>query len=653
MDEIPITTTLDHTELTRIIHSNHHIRQVVQQATNEFLSLQNDLLQQIQKEKFDETVEHKSKPLIDVLKIQSLNKQVTTDKLQLALVGENACGKTSLIHHLLEADPFLPSDVGSVSARIIRLTYAENKNACLRVYSSLNDQHKEPEVQISLSEYFSESEPNWIGVKEAIVSHVQRPNPKEIEKNSEEFAEWAKYFVEIRIPSTFLKLGVDLYDTPGLLYSDPPVLKKNMHDLVKTIVPTVVLMYENASVVIDTEDCFLALKEALGKQLDDTSIFFLNTKVDIGIITSVDVEINDEEFENTILKSVRQKRKDLLLKVPSIAKQLSDGGEFNVISVESQWCSHGVKMNQLTIDHLIQFVANSDLKAAKKVSKLVLPIINSFFDFAFVTNHRTHEQLQELHRNAHLWAENYFIGHQTTLDEILRKLYGAIIKEIGDTMDSIAGRATKQDTVEIMEKYIRSLIQYEIIGVIVKKFTGVYGTISMLLTLFDSSLLNNADKNELLVAAQENFFVRALGVDDETSCQLYLCETIMQPLYLISDILIESDDEDNQTNTKKNLRWDKLKTQLRQNVVKKSSRSNNTEKLHIARQYLNDIRSGFMNQKNHINEVLGQWCEQEKDTLKEKIDQKYKLAEKFLPQREKAYDLANTYAANLHVLNVN
>jgi hypothetical protein len=58
MDEIPIITAVDHTELTRIIHSNHRIRQIFQQATNEFLSLQNDLLQQIQKEKFDETVEN-------------------------------------------------------------------------------------------------------------------------------------------------------------------------------------------------------------------------------------------------------------------------------------------------------------------------------------------------------------------------------------------------------------------------------------------------------------------------------------------------------------------------------------------------------------------------------------------------------------------
>ncbi|CAF4694584.1 unnamed protein product, partial [Rotaria sp. Silwood2] len=90
MDEILMTDTFDDIELTRIIQSNHRIRQMVQQATNEFLSLQSGLLQQIEKEKFDQTIERKSKPLIDILKIQRMNKQVTADKVQLALVGENS-----------------------------------------------------------------------------------------------------------------------------------------------------------------------------------------------------------------------------------------------------------------------------------------------------------------------------------------------------------------------------------------------------------------------------------------------------------------------------------------------------------------------------------------------------------------------------------
>ncbi|CAF3321539.1 unnamed protein product [Rotaria sp. Silwood2] len=644
MDEVLITDAFDDIEITRIIQSNHRIRQMVQQATNEFLSLQSELLQHIEKEKFDQTIERKSKPLIDILKIQRLNKQVTADKVQLALVGENSSGKTSLIHFLLESDPFLPSDVGSVSARIIHLTYSNSTEACLYVYQSINERHKEHIEHVNLSEYFLGSEPDWNGVKDAILTYVARPDPDKIRKDSDEFAEWAKKFVEIRIPSKFLKLGIDLYDTPGLLFSDPPILKKNLHDLIKTIIPTVVFMYENPAFTTDTKDCFLALKEALGKQLDDTRIFFLNTKVDIGTIITNNEVINAEEFEKRILVNAREERKNLLLKAPGMAEQISQFGDFNIISVESQWDLNGAKMNQLTIDHLIQFVANSDLKLAKKVNALVLSTINSFFDFAFVATHRTNEQLQELRRNACQWTEKYFIEYQSDLDGILRKLYDVIASEINEKMDSIVQRAAKLDAVATMGQYIRTLVKEEIINVIITKFIAQYAIRSIFRALFDPSLLNNADKNEFLVVVQQNLLGHQVNTDDETFCQFYLLKASTKPLYFICDILIETDEEDNDTKAKKNSARNELKKKLRQDVNRRIVRSKNMDQRDIAQQYLNDIRSGFMKQKNHLNQILEQWCEEEKQEVKEKIYEQYELAKKFLPQRNKAYDVTNKYS---------
>ncbi|CAF3332618.1 unnamed protein product [Rotaria socialis] len=645
MGEVLMTNTFDDIELTRIIQSNHRMRQMVQQATNEFLSLQSELLQQIEKEKFDQTIERKSKPLIDILKIQRLNKQVIADKVQLAFVGENSSGKTSLIHFLLESDPFLPSDVGSVSARIIHLTYSNSTEACLYVYQSINERHKEPIEKVNLSEYFLQPEPNWSGVKDAIQQHVARPDPEKIPKDSTEFAEWAKHFVKIQIPSKLLKLGIDLYDTPGLLFSDPPVLKKNLRDLIKTVIPTVVFMYENPSVISDTKDCFLALKEALGKQLDDTRIFFLNTKVDIGTIITNDEEINAQEFEKRILVNTREERKNLLLKAPGMAEQISQFGDFDIISVESQWDPNGVKMNQLTVDHLIQFVANSDLKLAKKVSALVLSTINSFFDFAFVTTHRTHEQLQELRRNADKWTENYFIHYQSDLDGTLRNLYDVIASEINEKMESIVQRAAKLDAVETMGQYIRTLVKEEIISAIINKFIEDYAIRSIVRAFFDSSLLNNADKNEFLVAVQQNLLGHQVNTDDETFCQLYLCKASIKPLYFICDILIETDEEDNDTKARKNSGRNELKKKLRQGINRRIVQSKNMERRDIAQQYLNDIRSGFMKQKNHLNQILEQWCEEEKQEVKEKIDEQYELAKRLLPQRNKAYGVTNKYFA--------
>ncbi|CAF4706632.1 unnamed protein product, partial [Rotaria sp. Silwood2] len=268
----------------------------------------------------------------------------------------------------------------------------------------------------------------------------------------------------------------------------------------------------------------------------------------------------------------------------------SQFGDFNIISVESQWDPNGVKMNQLTIDHLIQFVANSDLKLAKKVNALVLSTINSFFDFAFVTTYRTHEQLQELRRNACKWTEKYFIDYQSDLDGILRKFYDVIASEINEKMDSIVQRAAKLDAVETMRQYIRTLVKEEIINVIITKFFGEYAIRSIFRALFDPSLLSNADKNEFLVAVQQNLLDHQVNTDDETFCQFYLWKASIKPLYFICDILIETDEEDNDTKVKKNAGRNELKKKLRQDINRRIVRSKNINQRDIAQQYLNDMR---------------------------------------------------------------
>ncbi|CAF1096919.1 unnamed protein product [Rotaria sordida] len=430
MEDIPTSDAFDHTELTDIIHNNHQIRRKVQEATNQFLASQNELLQQLQKETFDKTIKDKFDLLINTFKIRSMNEQVVADKVQLALIGENSSGKTALIHYLLESDSFLPSDVGPVSARIIRLTYEDAANAYLRVYSSLKERHKEPCEEVSLSKYFSKPEPDWDGIRAEIADYVTRPNLDEKEKHSEIFADWARKFVEIRIPSVFLKLGIDLYDTPGLLYSDPRILKQNLHDLVETIVPTVVFTYENSAVTSDTKDCFLALKEAL-------------------------------------------------------------------------------------------------------------------------------------------------------------------------------------------------------------------------------------DKNELLDVVQRMFVTFSFeNTEDQASIKRYNVTRLMTPLIMIRDILIETDDEDNESDTNNKREWHEIKKILRQKVIRKSRPSKSMGRIDLAQQFLSDIRRGFLDQKAFINELVGQWCEIEKNRLQEKMNQQYQLAEQWLPQREKVYRIANkyveqfAYCINRHKMNV-
>ncbi|CAF1915907.1 unnamed protein product [Rotaria magnacalcarata] len=210
-------------------------------------------------------------------------------------------------------------------------------------------------------------------------------------------------------------------------------------------------------------------------------------------------------------------------------------------------------------------------------------------------------------------------------------------------MESIVQRAAKLDAVETMRQYIRTLVKEEIISVIIKKFIGDYAMRSIVRAFFDSSLLNNADKNEFLVAVQQNLLDHQVNTDDETFCQLYLCKASIKPLYFICDILIETDDEDNDTKARKNSERNELKKKLRQGINRRIVQSKNMEQRDIAQQYLNDMRSGFMKQKNHLNQILEQWCEEEKQEVKEKIDEQYELAKKLLPQRNKAYDVTNKY----------
>ncbi|CAF1303565.1 unnamed protein product, partial [Didymodactylos carnosus] len=636
----------EHSELARIIQSNHYIRKTVQDATNKFLTLQNDLLKSMQVQRLDTiTVEQNAQPFFDAVEIRSLNEQVTSDRVQLAFVGANSCGKTSFLHLLLRSGSFLPADVGSTSARIIRLTYATVRDACLIVYPSLDN--KEVIVQVSLVEFFIDGQkPDWDGVKTAIRVHVERPDTENIKPHSNEFAQWAKYFVELRIPSSFLKLGIDIYDTPGLLFSDPLVLKENLRELVELVKPTLVFMYDNAAVSSDSQDCFLAVKDALG-QLADTSMFFLNTKADITVILA-DADPNGEGIEDEkwpeILLAERQTRYNLLLKVPSMASEFPGGLPesfakchcFDIVSVHSDLDPLGSEMNRTTISRMIQFVANSDLKIAKKVSQLVLPVIDAFFDFALVTSQRTAAQLQTLRHEACQWTANYFIKHRSQLQKMLAELYDLILDQLNDEMNCIAQRAAKLKTAPLIEKYIKAVVQQEIVKMNVELVTRKHATISGREIKADPTILNNADKNEFLISAQRSFTISRNYYDNKCTSRLFMIQAMLLQTALIADILIESDDEGGSKDTK-------YKTIVRQDTRKKLPLRKGMSSLEIAYQRLSELQSWLVNQKAYMSKVVDVLNNTQKQHLIEKIDQRYNLAVKGVSDREKAYQLVTIY----------
>jgi hypothetical protein len=646
MEELSISNESHHSEIVRIIQYNQYIRQIVQDQTKLFLILKNDLIENLHEQQIDENpVVQNSETLFDTAQIEALNEHVTSSKIQLALVGTNSCGKTSFLHFLLQAGNFLPTDVGPVSARIIRLTYADAENAVLYVYQSLID--KQIHHQISLEEFFSNrQEPNWAGMKTAIKDYVTRP--ENIKSDSDAFAEWAKFFVEIRIPSSFLKLGIDIYDTPGLLFSDAVVLKENLCQLVKLVKPTLVFMYENAAITSDTRDCFFALKDAIG-QLTDANMFFLNTKVDIDRILD-DADPTNQGIEDDKLLEVifneRQKRYQLLLNVPTMASEFPGGlpksivecSCFDIVSVHSALDELGAQLNQTTINRLIQFTANSDLKIARQVSKLVLPMIDTFFDLALTTNHRTTQQFRVLLSEALQWTENYYLRYRNVIENLLIELYNSILEQLNDEIDIIAERASRYESKILIENYIKTVIQQDVIKIQIEKIRKKYTDVSLLDQLTDPCLLNIAQKNEFLIAAQRHsnwlYASEIKNFDKKTTRQIFAEQTVLAQILLITDILIESDDNKNQIPSLSN---------YKQLFNRKTSLGKDASSLDLAKECLTEISSWLVNQKTYINEIIDTGYYVEKTRLIKKIYEFYHLADKSLVQRDKLYKLIKKY----------
>ena len=455
-------------KLKDILQSNNFIRRRVQESVNDFLQIRRDLLTLFNTKSLD-NISNVFAPLVDAMRIEILNQQVTSTKVQLALCGENSSGKTSFIHLLLGIEDILPADVGPITARIVKMTYAKAENACAIIYPSLEDSfNNKIDTLIDLSSFFilneEQDEPDWEGITNALAIHVKRPT--EMDVNSDEFAKWAKHFIEIRLPSSTLKLGIDVYDTAGFRIRDAQILKDCLYDLVRLVQPTLVFLYDNPSSTDESNDCFLALKDAL-KHLDSSNIFFLNTKADIANMTGADKIKTKKEFIE-LFNNERIKRYGLLLKTPGMVNSITGGlpksfekcNCFDMCSVNSQaippW---GPMLNENAIHRLIQFVANSDLIMAQRVSNLVLPVIEAFFDLTLITSHRTQEQLKELRRDAHQWVDNYFKEHREVFKKFLREIFKKISEDLLSIKIDLSRRAIQQKNLSNIRTFIQLAIK--------------------------------------------------------------------------------------------------------------------------------------------------------------------------------------------------
>jgi hypothetical protein len=288
------TSSTDIPDISQTLESNRSFKETVINIAQEFNILRNKFVSELPDLSLDNQQTDKTTDRFENFNEQLIEQYTTKKNAALTIFGANSSGKTAFIQHFLQIGEILPSDVGPVTARIVKLTYSPANHAYAHIFSSLEDRltGKEPVITIKLNEFFLDAQPPlWECISAILKNHLERSD------NCDEkvFAEWATHFIEIGLPSPILELGIDMYDTPGFLSNNrDEILNTNLHELIKSIQPTLLFLYENAAVSETDKSCFLALKQALGT-LENISIFFLNTKADVvGIFKNERINVKKE-----------------------------------------------------------------------------------------------------------------------------------------------------------------------------------------------------------------------------------------------------------------------------------------------------------------------------------------------------------------------
>ncbi|CAF1123974.1 unnamed protein product, partial [Didymodactylos carnosus] len=304
--------------------------------------------------------------------------------------------KASFIHKLLGYGDFLPADEGAVIARIIKFSYAPSEDACLIKYSRVVN-HTEVEDQVDLSNCFKDNKTaktRTKALRTLIKIHLRRPEG--FDENSNEFVCWAKSLIEIRIPSPTLELGLHVYDTPGFLSSDASVLRENLLALLASVRPTLVFLYDNATVSDDSRKCDEQLKVARHSQLLGVDIFFLNMKPDVTVIRKNAINDDDDDADDNDDEKLLEKERLCRYKL--------------LINVD--------EMKRRAIDRIILYAAEHDLRPSKFVISIAHASIDAFFDFILLTNRRSRDEWNRLRDDVLQGGEHFFQQYRDGVDRI-------------------------------------------------------------------------------------------------------------------------------------------------------------------------------------------------------------------------------------------
>ncbi|CAF1227141.1 unnamed protein product [Adineta ricciae] len=605
-----------------------------------------------------------------------------TNRPSLVVFGSNSCGKTAFIQRFLGIGRILPSDIGSITTRIVQLTYAEGGQARCRVYDTNEKTHLI--VEDDLSSFFTEpGNYDWEGLTNKILVHVKRPDS--IKEETPEFTEWARYFVEISLPSKVLALGIDVYDTPGFLSSNrEQILTDNLHELVKRIKPTLVFLYDNATIADTDKSCFLAMKHALGS-MERVSVFFLNTKADCISIAN-DYSLDDdpenvtmEVFQEVLLEK-RQKCYELLLRRREMASEVlgrlpnsvTECTCFDICTVPKDfdpWEVYTDTINTNTFRRIVKFTAEAYSMPTLALARDVLTTVNDYFDLVKSFAVRTSAQLDVLRQESLEWSTSFFDEYENLLpsliddlmaniERLFQELKGQIITQAtlitrtGDRIDALL-----QDKSKRIQDYIRLAVQEQILkvaanDVIISKRDEV---MSLIAGHFQRP--KGQRKNELLTRAQQHVLsdLSAEILEQTTLFNLFLNGLITIPLVCTrfflslptrcSTYFKETYNRFVDTQIQKGDNNDDV-YKLLDAMDTYSTLSNEAGRRTLAEHYLAELSDKIKKQKDVFNYNLQLWIRNQKGSFNKNIEANYNYIKNHLSDQRECYNkLSNFFSS--------
>ncbi|CAF3410017.1 unnamed protein product [Rotaria socialis] len=460
--------------IKKIIESNNAIKKSTSATVKQFQALYEEFIAAISTTyKLLETVKDVADIFLDEEKMKLLEQFEPLQNVQLAVCGYNSSGKTSFLHDFLGCGKFLPINIGATTARIVKFSYKPVNETYIREVDSFLTLVEQENSRTDLSVYFADYERSGKvdvqGLKKTVGKYLKRP---EKETNPSDFDEWASIFVEICIPSSVLELGIDVYDTPGFLASDNPILCQNLLTLVAAMRPSLLFLYDNATVSGDSRSCFDQLKNTLGLHFQASGIFFLNTKADVDTIlddnADADEDItpgeNDDAEVDTIpgenddadakslcklLEKIRSDRYKLLLEVNEMNSDLLNENMnsvkkcdyFDIFTTHSPEHPMAQKMKSNTIVRIIKFTAKHDLRSTRQIVDIILAAIDTFFDFVLITNRRSEKEWDKLKNEALQWGEELFQQSHANIDNVLSEAKKRLPSKFRECRKDIERRA--------------------------------------------------------------------------------------------------------------------------------------------------------------------------------------------------------------------